>query len=234
MRIVLIQILVALMLGSWSNSAAAQVEKSLELDNFDALILKGNYEMILEKGTTPSIRIAARTAQQMEKLEVMVEDDALRMTYSADQGKEWKDHPRIKVYLTYASLSSIDLEGKLLLEAMEPIETEHFDLDAEGYLKGDVAVVARSCKLDIQGYFRLKMAGETEEIDLDLEGMGSVKAQELVSEVVNVSMEGMASAYVNATKELYGSLEGMGKLRYAGNPPTKKINKEGLTIVSKK
>jgi|GEM_PF-1775794 len=234
MRIILIHIIVALLLGFWSNGVAAQEGEFRSLEPFSRVLMKGNWDVILEQGTEASIRIAAKDPQKLEKVEISVENEQLKLIYNTEREKEWKDHPRIKVYLVYTELSDIDVEGKLVVESRSTIKTDHFDLDVEGYLKGEMEVIAKSCTVDVEGYFRLGLFGETEDFDLDIEGFGKVKASQLLAANTNVSIEGMASAYVHANKALTARVEGMAKLGYAGDPASKNINREGLTLVSKR
>ncbi len=234
MRIILIHIIVALLLGFWSNGAAAQEGEFRSLEPFERVLMKGNWDVILEQGTEASIRMAAKDMRKLDKVEVTVENNQLKLTYHSDRNKEWKDHPRIKVYLVYTELSDIEVEGKLVVEHRSTIKTDHFKLNVEGYLKGGFEVVAQSCDVDVAGYFRLGFAGQVENFDLDIEGMGKVKASEFITENTNVKMEGMVSAYVHAKQELTARVEGMAKLGYMGDPPSKNINREGLTLVSKR
>ncbi|NRB51111.1 MAG: DUF2807 domain-containing protein [Saprospiraceae bacterium] len=224
MRIILIHIIVALLLGFWSNGAAAQEGEFRSLEPFERVLMKGNWDVILEQGTEASIRMAAKDMRKLDKVEVTVENNQLKLTYHSDRNKEWKDHPRIKVYLVYTELSDIEVEGKLVVEHRSTIKTDHFKLNVEGYLKGGFEVVAQSCDVD----------GLWENFDLDIEGMGKVKASEFITENTNVKMEGMVSAYVHAKQELTARVEGMAKLGYMGDPPSKNINREGLTLVSKR
>lgn len=234
MRIILIHIIVALLLGFWSNDVAAQEGDFRSLEPFNSILLKGNWDVILEQGTEPSIRMAAKDPNKLDQVEVSVENDELRLIYNVIPGKEWKDHPRIKVYLIYTELQGIDVEGKLVVESRSTIKTENFDLDVEGYLKGEMDIIAKTCDVDIEGYFRLELRGETQEFDLDMEGFGKVWASKLIAQSAEVSIEGMASAYVHANESLYAKVEGMAKLGYSGDPQDKNIKREGLTLVSKR
>ena len=234
MRIILIHIIVALLLGFWSNGVAAQEGDFRSLEPFNRVLMQGNWDVILEQGTEPSIRLAARDMEKLEKVEVTVEDEQLLLTYHSEHNKEWKDHPRIKVYLVYTELAELDVEGKLVVESRSTIQTDHFKLHVEGYLKGGMEVVSTSCEVHAEGYFRLGLAGQTQDFRLDIEGMGKVKASGLVSAQTDVTMGGMVSAYVHAKEELNAKVEGMAKLGYTGDPPKKNINREGLTLVSKR
>lgn len=234
MRTILIHIIVALLLGFWSNGVAAQEGDFRSLEPFKRVVMKGNWDVILEQGTEPSIRLAAKDMAKLEKVEVTVENEQLKLIYHSERNREWKDHPRIKVYLVYTELSDLDVEGKLVVESRSPIKTDHFVLDVEGYFKGGMEVVSQSCEVDLEGYFRLGLTGETQDFDLDIEGMGKVKASTLITQQTDVSMEGMVSAYVHAAEELNAKVEGMAKLGYKGDPSKKNINREGLTLVSKR
>ncbi|MEZ5039423.1 MAG: DUF2807 domain-containing protein [Saprospiraceae bacterium] len=234
MRVILIHIIVALLLGFWPNGIAAQEGEFRSLESYHSILLKGNWDVVLEQGTEPSIRLAAQDPATLDKVEMLVQHDQLRLVYKGEANKEWKDHPRIKAYLVYPSLSGIDVEGKLLVEGLSTINAEHFELKIEGYVKGELAIVSTTCDVDLQGYFRLKLSGETQHFDLAMEGFGKVWASHLASQTANVSMEGMATAYVHATEDLYGRVEGLAKLGYTGDPKQKKIVKEGIILVSKR
>ena len=77
MRIILIHIIVALLLGFWSNGVAAQDGEFRSLEPFERVLMKGNWDVILEQGTEASIRMAAKDMKKLDKVEVKVENQQL-------------------------------------------------------------------------------------------------------------------------------------------------------------
>jgi hypothetical protein len=62
------------------------------------------------------------------------------------------------------------------------------------------------------------LKGVAEKLEVTIKGAGHVSANELKTKDVSFVVAGFGTGSVYATKTLYAKIEGVGKLRYKGDP----------------
>lgn len=127
-------------------------------------------------------------------------------------------------------ISSLTCRGgfRLILE-LPAVDT--FELLLEGGVNGKVKLEAATTKLDIYGGAEINFVGTTDILDLHVEGGAHIYAKELVAKEVTVSMQGAGELLVHAQDSLKANLEGIGRIKYAGNPTVVERNVEGMGFI---
>jgi hypothetical protein len=87
-------------------------------------------------------------------------------------------------------------------------------------------------ELHLNGAGRIEMIGQTKRLNASLGGVGSLDAQQLRAESVDVNMTGLGSASVYARNDANLTLTGLGSATVYGNPTTRKSSARGLGGVS--
>ena len=91
----------------------------------------------------------------------------------------------------------------------------------------------QSLECEFSGASSVKLRGKANKLDLDLSGAGSVNAYDLVANIVKSETSGAGSIRVNAKKEIYAEVSGVGSIRYKGNPTVVKTSKSGFGSIRK-
>lgn len=93
---------------------------------------------------------------------------------------------------------------------------------------------AAGARLDIfyEGAGMLKASGKVKFLSLKAKGVGLVDAKNLITEQVDVSLEGVGAVKVHASDRLKASVQGIGALTYYGKPRSVSKSVEGIGSVS--
>jgi hypothetical protein len=91
---------------------------------------------------------------------------------------------------------------------------------------------AEGIKLNLQGAGLISLSGRARWLKADLGGLGSLEAQQLTVENVNVDLSGLGNAQVTARQNLNLNLSGMGSVTVYGKPLNRKVAVDGLGKVS--
>lgn len=155
----------------------------------------GAFDIDIEVGPKAAVELSG-PRRAIERVEVGVEGEQL--TISMEDHRVRNTRGGIHVQITTPQLERIELNGAATL-------------DISGMQAGALAV-------ELNGAGSTRARGTVTQFDLEINGAGSVEATELVAEHVNVDLSGTGRAEVHATRQLHAELDGMGSIRYAGQP----------------
>lgn len=86
--------------------------------------------------------------------------------------------------------------------------------------------------LHLNGAGRIEMIGQTKQLNASLGGVGSLDAQQLRAESVDVRLSGLGSASVYAKTRATMNLSGLGSATVYGKPANRQSSAQGLGSVS--
>ena len=104
----------------------------------------------------------------------------------------------------------------------------------EGANKMTLAIDSRQAlELHTEGAGRIRATGRVDAVTVIGEGASAVDAGELIARAADVRIEGAGRATVHATEKLKARIEGVGVVRYAGNPPSVDKEVDGIGHISR-
>lgn len=193
-------------------------EKRL-LDDFSKISLRGNYEIGLKKGPRSQIVIVT-DSNLLEYIDTQVENEVLVVEsirkISSDNG--------IKIYITYQELESLKSAGASVINTEGPITSERFELEVPGAGLVDLEVDVTDLEIMLAGAGLVKIKGRAENQNVSLNGVGNLKAFDLESRFCEVTVSGMGGAEINVKENLLARVNGVGSIKYRGNP--KKVDEK--------
>jgi len=203
------------------------ISREYPISHFSSIYLEGGYKVYLSQGDKTSLTVKTTNENMFDVLEVSNRGDELSLVMNRD----YLSYRRIRLYITVKDLDQIKAEGGLSLESDGYLDLKDIKLHVQGGAKVDLKMKAREVDVIGEGGVLVSLSGVADELSVKLSGAGHVDADELKAEDVRIEIEGVGTASVYATKELYTKIEGVGKVWYKGNPSvTKDI--EGLGSVS--
>ncbi len=133
--------------------------------------------------------------------------------------------------LQIGSDSSFDTktESEIIIE-IESIASFTFDGVGESVINN---LNEDSFICTLNGVGSCKLFGKADKLEISVNGVGSVNAQNLIANNVIASLNGVGSAEVYAIRSLDASANGIGGLKYYGNPEELNLNNSGLGGISK-
>ena len=142
------------------------------------------------------------------------------------------NYERIHLYISFKSLNKIKVKGGLNLHTDGYLDLKNIFVHVAGGAKIDLELKGDDVEIIGEGGVLVNLNGVADNLDVRLSGAGHVDAEELRVDHAHFKIEGVGTGSVHAVETLYAKIEGVGKIRYIGNPKvTRDI--EGLGSVKR-
>lgn len=127
-------------------------------------------------------------------------------------------------------VKSLTITGGAELDARLP-DVRAFTLRVDGALDGDILFGALdSLDVRINGAGSLELDGSCADAAITVNGAGSIEADDLICTDADVTINGAGSCEIHVTGTLDAEVNGVGAIRYRGNPD--QVNKSGGGVVA--
>ncbi|MBQ3125781.1 MAG: DUF2807 domain-containing protein [Clostridia bacterium] len=127
-------------------------------------------------------------------------------------------------------VKTLTLSGGIELDAVLP-EVKAFALRVDGALDGEIAFGdLDTLDVEINGAGSLELDGTCAKADITVNGAGSIEADDLRCTDADVTINGAGSCEIHVSGTLNAEVDGIGSIRYRGNPA--RVNQSGGGIVS--
>jgi hypothetical protein len=198
------------------------VTRDISVQAFDALKASGVYELKLTQGDKESVKIEAD--ENLQEL-FIVKIDGSQLNIEMKKNLNLKGRLRVKVYVTFRQLKSIDLSTVGNVSAENQLTFS--DLSLKNSSVGNVDLNFTANKLDLKNTSvgNVKLQGKAQTAIFKNSGVGNLRAGDLVVQSMDIDNSGVGNAEVNAEKELKVSDSMLGKVTNKGSAPMKKSNK---------
>lgn len=201
--------------------------KKYELNDFKEILLEGGYKVYLIQGNENSLTVRASDSDVFDYLKVTNDSESLRLKVD----REHFNFDRISLYITFKELEKVEIEGGVTLKTKGYLDLNDFVMRVQGGAKIELDLKAKDVEISGEGGVLFELDGVAESLNVHLSGAGHFDASELKTRDVNFHIEGVGTGSVYATETLVAKIEGVGKIKYRGNPKVTK-NIEGLGTVS--
>ena len=203
----------------FSGSVFAQEEqnwpsKTYEMGDFTRIKLDGGFKVYLIQGEECIVTVKSNNSDVFDKIKIENYQNELSVQMDASLFQ----YRRVSLYITFKTLEKLYIEGGVNLKTNGYLDLNDFDVHIEGGANLDLNLKAEKVKVYGEGGFLFELKGVAEKLDVTIKGAGHVSANELKTKDVRFVVAGFGTGNVYATKTLYAKLEGVGKLRYKGNP----------------
>jgi hypothetical protein len=186
-----------------------------DIDNFSAIYLEGSYKVFLSQGNQSTLTVKTPDNDVLDELDIENRGDELRVVVD----RNFINYERIHLYVTFKKLNEIKVQGGLNLNTDGYLDLNDLYVHVEGGAKIDLEVKADDIELVGEGGVLVQLSGVAESLDVKLSG-------------ARFEIEGVGTGSVHAVETLHAKIEGVGKVRYKGNPKvTRDI--EGLGSVKR-
>lgn len=211
-------------------------EKTYNVQEFNSISLRGGFTVSLSQGDTPGISVEAPNAL-MNELRVSVDDGELKIVDTRfERGShhdDWENMARrIHLNITIKSLENLRISGYVSLKTKEPLMTDNLDINIEGGGRLKMDLVTEKLGVDIEGGVSMELGGQARFLSSHIEGAGKISAYNMKVNRADISINGAGYASVNVSDHLKVDLDGVGWVRYKGDPMVEK-NVDGVGFVSK-
>ncbi len=199
--------------------------KEFNLDDYSKISIENSTNIVYEQkeGVSPYIRIET--------------DDNLMAYYSAEvkngvltlKSTENVRSKHCKIYTNSTSLSEISVTGVANIDLKGKISSDDlvFQLSGVGNVNAS-DLEYNNITVNFAGVGNVTLGGSTQNAVFNIAGKGNIHAYELNTQSTTCNVSGVGGAEVFATQRLKASVNGIGNIRYKGNPAQKDLNKGGI------
>jgi len=209
------------------------IEKVVEgLASFTQLTLEGQGQVLIRQTDGPQRVTIEAPENYVEAIVFSVQGETLHIGRAKNitLSKGGLVHITIETPL----LTSISNEGVgKIFGGTFAVDNLKLDNEGVGSIKFSKLKVG-NLVVDNEGVGNIQLAGEAQNAEYDNEGVGSIDAGELKSVRAKATNEGVGSISLHATESLTALNEGVGSIRYAGNPKHKDLKREGIGSIKSK
>jgi len=188
--------------------------KDFKVGEFTAVRLDGSFKVYLVQGEESGIRVKASNSNVFDQIKVQNYNGELDVKIN----QSIFEYSRITLYITFKTLSELYIEGGVNLKTNGYLDLNNFAINIEGGANVELKLKAKNIAFTGTGGFILEMSGVAATLDVAIDGAGHVSADELKTDDVKFTVRGFGTGNVYATKSLNVKLEGVGMVRYKGDP----------------
>lgn len=188
--------------------------KTYKTGEFSELFLEGAFRVYLIQGNENLLEVKASDPAAFDFLNVTNQNGYLHLHVD----REPFDFSRISLYITFEMLKRLEIEGGVKLRTRGYIDVQDLDVEIEGGAKLNIKAKARQITIDTEGGVMFEIDGIAESLDVKVSGAGHIDAAELQTKYVSFKIEGVGTGSVFATQTLDATINGVGKIKYRGNP----------------
>lgn len=189
------------------------------VSNTERIKSMGNFNIDIVQGSPSSVKIEAD-----ENLlpYILTENKEGRLVIHAREGYSLSSNNKIKVTVTTDKLAEVELDGSGNVNGIGKFSgTDHLRVSVAG--TGDINLSANTPEIEssIAGTGNITLSGETKNSKIEIAGVGDYKAEDLMSENVEIHIAGSGNARVYAENNLDIHIAGSGDVYYKGNASVK-------------
>lgn len=193
---------------------------------FNGVRISGGFEVVLNQGETYTVSIET-DENLLENVTTEVHDGILEIQTTGHIG----DFSKMKVVITSNEYNMVNTSGGVSLSSGTQLSGKSLEVKASGASKVNLDLLMESVHTDFSGAGDVTLSGEAGITTVDISGAGKLKAFDLKTHEMSISISGAGYAEVNTDQKLDVNVSGAGKVRYKGNPTEIKENISGAGVI---
>jgi hypothetical protein len=194
----------------------AQTSQNRHVADFDAVSSSGPFSVKVTINGTESVKVEADD-DIINEIETVVEDNTLRIRWKQPHDREHHNIHKAEIYVSAKKLSGIINNGSGNINVEGSVDAEQVNTVLNG--SGSISASVKSGKLQaaIHGSGSIKLNGQATDVNIAVSGSGQFDAKQLKTQHAAINISGSGNVYLNAEKELSGTIAGSGNVIYTGN-----------------
>lgn len=211
----------------------AQEEKEIKVESFDEVRFEGSAQWVLVPADVEKVVIVSKSEDVFDYINVDESSGILTISTTDKNKNVTKLFKSVTIKVYFKSIHSVYLSGVGSVNAKEDILADKFTSTLRGTGDMDITVKCSEFVGYMYGTGGLNVNGKTEEGLVRVEGVGGFDGYELECANMNVTVSGVGGAKVWATEAITATLNGVGSIKYKGDPKTKNLNTNGIGYIKK-
>jgi len=195
-----------------SRAESSSITQSRAVEDFQSIEMRGAAELIVKVGPAASLNLDA-SDRTLKHVETRVSGNTLVIDLGKTRG--WfSEHGSLKVTVTTPALKSLESNGA-------------GDIKITGLNGGDQ-------ELRLAGAHNVEAEGRLDKLTVVLSGAGNVDYHKVIAVDAKVTVNGAGNVEVQATQSLRAEVNGVGAVRYSGDPAKVESELHGLGAITRR
>jgi hypothetical protein len=226
MRVSFLVLIFGLFSLNTANAQERRKEKR-EITDFTKVFISGSGHLFLKQGEKIALTIETDSTF-LPELKTEVIDNVLHL---GPKTSEFFSNHVINYYLTVKNIEDIHTEGGIEISSNNTIVAKELNLLTEGAGTVGLKVKVDTLNIRVVGSGNIVLSGVAIAETLKIEGAGKIQGKKLLTKNTHVEINGAGMAEVNASEALDVKIEGIGTVKYYGEPKiTQEISGAGEII----
>lgn len=222
---------ISLMLVISSSSCAQTRQATDKFDVSDFTAIESSVVANIHIRQSSATNVTAEGSEELlNALDVRMDNGKLVLEMKEKNMKRFgKRSDKLVISIATPTLSHIDSEGVGNIVIEGTFNTPSLIIESEGV--GNLTAEnlhSDEVKIESEGVGNITLSGTSGSINIRSEGVGNVIVDGLKAKRAIVSSQGVGNVSCHASEYLKIRSEGIGSVRYYGNPTEKELSKDGI------
>jgi len=211
----------------------AQEQKEIKLTSFSEVKFEGSAQWVLIPSDREKLIIESKSADVFDYIDID-QNGSLLIISATDKNKNiTKLFKSVTIKVYFKSLKSVSLSGTGSVKCNEKFNASKLTATLRGSGNMYLDVQCSEFIGNMYGTGELNVSGTANESIVRVEGVGGFDGYEFIASDMDVTVSGVGGAKIHATDRLTATLNGVGSIRYKGEPNTKNLNVNGVGNIKK-
>ncbi len=211
----------------------AQETKEINVDPFTKIKLEGSAQWELIPSDEHKVIIESKSADVFNYIDVENKGNTLIVSTTEKSKNINKLFKSVVIKIYFESIEDISLGGVGSITMSESFSTTHMVASLRGTGSMDLNINCSDFTGNIYGTGSLTIVGNSTISTIRVEGVGNFDGYDFTTSTTTVTVSGVGGAQVSASNSLTATINGVGSIKYKGDPETKNFNSNGLGSIKK-
>ncbi|HRI22873.1 MAG TPA: head GIN domain-containing protein [Panacibacter sp.] len=202
-----------------------------KITSFNAIHVQNGIDLYLTQGNEEAVAVSASETEYRNKIITEVVNGTLKIYYKHEDGIQMSwGNKKMKAYVSFKTLSSLNASGGADVFAEEGINTNQFSMSLSGGSDFKGKVTGNDIKMNASGGSDIYVSGQAASLTVGASGGSDVHAYDFITDNCNVDASGGSDIFITANKELNVSSSGGSDVHYKGNATVRKNTSGGSGV----
>jgi len=219
---------------AFATNIISQETKEVKVPEFSQVKFEGAAHWVLIPSDTEKVEIETNNAEIFNYVEIDNYGDLLiinTVDKSRDITKLFR-YVTIRVY--FKSINNIKLSGVGSVIMKDSNSAPEITATLKGTGSMTLAIDCNDFYGNMHGTGSMEVSGTAKKSQVRVEGVGGFNGAKLETQDTDVTVSGVGNAQVNASHDLTATINGVGSIRYNGDPKNKNFQSNGLGSIKKR
>lgn len=199
------------------------ITRQVSIQPFDQLDVSGVFSVKLSQGSKEEVSIEAD--DNLQDL-FIIKNEGSRLTISMKKDVNFNSKKKMKVYITFKSLKSMDLKTVGDISSEQNLSFDDLAIGNKSVGSVDLRLTAKSVNIDNKSVGNVKLGGKADNAIIKNKSVGNLIAADFIVQKMDIDNDSIGSAEVNAEKEIKVKDTFLGKVINKGAATIKRLNKQ--------